>query len=181
MDRSTCIVMASFFAVLFLLPCIIGMAYGERIKYRLRQGWNKLVPKKPQRSESRTDRQIEAVLSTTMPPVKRVGKVLSHRLHSVQCRAALVPLAQDLKLPIRFSLFYRKNVEITVRILQFREKTLSLRSENNFGRCRFKDNRTRLHPTRTAGGSFFLCYMGNQKPRTVTVFITDYYSIVCKQ
>jgi len=49
--------------------------------------------------------------------------------------------------------------------LQFQEKALSLRSENKFGRCRFKDNRTRLHPIRTAGGSFFI-YMGNQKPRT---------------
>ena len=29
MDWSTCIVMVSLFAVLFLLPCIIGMAYGN--------------------------------------------------------------------------------------------------------------------------------------------------------
>ena len=42
------------------------------------------------------------------------------------------------------------------------------------GRCtddmrqsRVKDNRTRLHPTRTAGESFFFCIMSNQKPRTI--------------
>lgn len=36
---------------------------------------------------------------------------------------------------------------------------------------RIKDNRTRLHPTRTAGESFFL-YMSNQKPRTVDEHIS---------
>ena len=68
-DWNTGIIMLSLLAVLFLLPYIIGMAYGKRIKSWLRQRWNRLVPKKPQRSESRTDRRIEAVLSTTMPPV----------------------------------------------------------------------------------------------------------------
>ena len=32
MDWSTCIVMVSLFAVVFLLPCTIGMAYGRQIK-----------------------------------------------------------------------------------------------------------------------------------------------------
>lgn len=31
-DWSTCIIMVSLFAVVFLLPCIIGMAYGKQIK-----------------------------------------------------------------------------------------------------------------------------------------------------
>lgn len=34
------------------------------------------------------------------------------------------------------------------------------------GKCRIKDNRTHLHPTRTAGESFFI-NMSNQKPRTL--------------
>ncbi|WP_229095665.1 hypothetical protein, partial [Parabacteroides merdae] len=68
-------------------------------------------------------------------------------------------------------MFIQKRAEITVRILQFRGKTLSLRSENKFGRCRFKDNRTRLHPIRTAGGSFFYLYgQSETKNRTRTSF-----------
>ena len=69
MDWSTFIVMASLFAVLFLLPCIIGMAYGKRIKSWLRQRWNRLVPGKRQAVVKQVEKQIEAVLSTPTPPV----------------------------------------------------------------------------------------------------------------
>ena len=69
MDWSTFIVMASLFAVLFLLPCIIGMAYGERIKSWLRQRWNRLVPDKRQAVDKQVEKQIEAVLLTPTPPV----------------------------------------------------------------------------------------------------------------
>lgn len=67
-DWGTCIVMLSLFAVSFLLPYTIGMAYGERIKSWLRQRWNRLVPGKSIQADSRTDRLIESVLSTTVPP-----------------------------------------------------------------------------------------------------------------
>lgn len=66
-DWSTCIVMASLFAVFFLLPFIIGMAYGGRIKSWLLRRWHRLVPRKPQQADGRTDRQIEAVLSASAP------------------------------------------------------------------------------------------------------------------
>ena len=69
MDWSTFIVMTSLFAVLFLLPCIIGMAYGERLKSWLYQRWNRLVPGKRQAVDKQVKKQIEAVLSTTTPPV----------------------------------------------------------------------------------------------------------------
>lgn len=69
LDWSTFIVMASLFAVLFLLPCIIGMAYGERIKSWLHQRWNRLVPGKRQAVDKQVEKQIEAVLSTSTPPV----------------------------------------------------------------------------------------------------------------
>lgn len=69
MDWSTFIVMASLFAVLFLLPCIIGMAYGKRIKSWLRQRWNRLVPGKRQAVDKQVEKQIEAVLSTPTPSV----------------------------------------------------------------------------------------------------------------
>ncbi len=69
MDWSTLIVMVSLFAVLFLLPCIIGMAYGERIKSWFRQRWNRLVPHKRQYSDRQAEKQIEAVLSIPTPPV----------------------------------------------------------------------------------------------------------------
>ena len=69
MDWSTFIVMASLFVVLFLLPCIIGMAYGERLKSWLRQRWNRLVPGKLQAVDKQVEKQIEAVLSTPTPPV----------------------------------------------------------------------------------------------------------------
>lgn len=67
MDRSTCIVMVSLFAVLFLLPCIIGMAYGKQIKSWMLQRWNSLVPKK-QHTDEPIEKQIEAVLSASTPP-----------------------------------------------------------------------------------------------------------------
>ena len=69
MDWSTFIVMASLFAVLFLLPCIIGMAYGERIRSWLRQRWNRLAPDRRQAVDKQMEKQIEAVLSTPTPPV----------------------------------------------------------------------------------------------------------------
>ena len=69
LDWSTFIVMASLFAVLFLLPCIIGMAYGERIKSWLHQRWNRLVPGKRQAVDKQVEKQIEAMLSTSTPPV----------------------------------------------------------------------------------------------------------------
>ena len=63
-DWSTCIIMASLFAVVFLLPCIIGMAYGKQIKSWMLQRWNSLVPKKQP-----IEKQIEALLSASTPPV----------------------------------------------------------------------------------------------------------------
>ena len=68
-DWSTFIVMVSLFAVLFLLPCIIGMAYGKRIKSWLCQRWDRLVPDKRQAVGKQVEKQIEAVLSTPTPPV----------------------------------------------------------------------------------------------------------------
>lgn len=67
MDWSTCIVMASLFAVLFLLPCIIGMAYGKHIKSWMLQRWNKLIPKKQQNTDGLIEKQIEAVISASTP------------------------------------------------------------------------------------------------------------------
>ena len=69
MDWSTFIIMASLFAVLFLLPCTIGMAYRERLKSWLRQRWNRLVPGKRQAVDKQVEKQIETVLSTPTPPV----------------------------------------------------------------------------------------------------------------
>lgn len=69
LDWSTVIVMVSLFAVLFLLPCIIGMAYGKRIKSWLFQRWNRIVPDKRQVSDRQAETQIEAVLSTPTLPV----------------------------------------------------------------------------------------------------------------
>lgn len=68
MDWTTCIIMLSLFAVLFLLPCIIGMAYGKRIKSWLVQRWNKLIPKKQQDMNELVEKQIEAVISASTPP-----------------------------------------------------------------------------------------------------------------
>lgn len=68
-DWSTCIIMVSLFAVVFLLPCIIGMAYGKQIKSWLLQRWNRLVPKKRQYTDEAGEKQIEAVLSASTPPV----------------------------------------------------------------------------------------------------------------
>ena len=71
------IVMASLFAVLFLLPCIIGMAYGKRIKSWLLQRWNKLMPKKPKATEEQTDSHIETVLSISASsmPMKQEDEI----------------------------------------------------------------------------------------------------------
>ena len=60
LDWSTVIVMVSLFAVLFLLPYIIGMAYGKQIKSWLFQRWNKLKEQahaEKTASYKRTDRQ----------------------------------------------------------------------------------------------------------------------------
>lgn len=65
MDWITCIIMASLFAVLFLLPCTIGMAYGKQIKSWLQQRWYSLVPKKQQDTDGMVEKQIEAVLSAS--------------------------------------------------------------------------------------------------------------------
>ena len=67
-DWSTCIIMVSLFAVVFLLPCIIGMAYGKQIKSWLLQRWNRLVPKKRQYTDEAEEKQIEALLSASTPP-----------------------------------------------------------------------------------------------------------------
>ena len=67
-DWSTCIIMVSLFAVVFLLPCTIGMAYGRQIKSWMLQRWNSLVPKKRQHADEPIERQIEAVLSASTPP-----------------------------------------------------------------------------------------------------------------
>ena len=66
---STFMVMLSLFAVLFLMPCIIGMAYGKQIKSWLQQQWRNLVPKKKQDADKPVDRQIESILSASTPPV----------------------------------------------------------------------------------------------------------------
>lgn len=68
MDWSTCIIMLSLFAVLFLLPSIIGMAYGKRIKSWMMQRWDKLIPQKQQNTDGLVEKQIEAVLSASTPP-----------------------------------------------------------------------------------------------------------------
>ena len=88
MDWSTFIVMASLFAVLFLLPCIIGMAYGERIKSWLRQRWNRFGPGKRQAVDKQVEKQIGAVISTPTPPVsmKQVDEIrhYDHLISQVQ-------------------------------------------------------------------------------------------------
>ena len=88
MDWSTFIVMASLFAVLFLLPCINGMAYGERIKSWLRQRWNRFVPGKRQAVDKQVEKQIGAVISTPTPPVsmKQVDEIrhYDHLISQVQ-------------------------------------------------------------------------------------------------
>ena len=88
MDWSTFIVMASLFAVLFLLPCIIDMAYGERIKSWLRQRWNRFVPGKRQAVDKQVEKQIEAVISTPTLPVsmKQEDEILhyDHLISQVQ-------------------------------------------------------------------------------------------------
>lgn len=92
MDWSTCIVMASLFAVLFLLPCIIGMAYGKRIKSWLLQRWNKFTPKKTQATEEQADRHIEAVLSTpaSSAPMKQEDEIRHYDRLVSQVRPELI-------------------------------------------------------------------------------------------
>lgn len=79
MDWSTSIVMVSLFAVLFLLPCIIGMAYGRQMKSWLLQRWNRLVPKKRQNPDGLVEKQIEAVLSaSTLPTTMKQEDEIRH-------------------------------------------------------------------------------------------------------
>lgn len=79
LDWGTFIVIASLFAVLFLLPCIIGMAYGKRIKSWLHGRWNRLVPNRRQVTDKRIEKQIEAVLSTsTQPAVMKQEDEIRH-------------------------------------------------------------------------------------------------------
>lgn len=68
-DWSTFMVMLSLFVMLFLLPCIIGMAYGKRIKSWLQRQWRTFVPKRKQDTDEPADRQIESILSASTPPV----------------------------------------------------------------------------------------------------------------
>lgn len=65
-DLTTYIIMASLFAVLFLLPWIIGMVYGKSIKQWLQYHLGKLVPREAQAIQ--TDSHIETLLSTSTPP-----------------------------------------------------------------------------------------------------------------
>lgn len=84
MDWSTFIVMASLFAVLFLLLCIIGMAYGERIRSWLRQRWNRLAPDRRQAVDKQMEKQIEAVLSTpTLPVAMKQEDEIRHYDHLI--------------------------------------------------------------------------------------------------
>ena len=77
LDWSTVIVMVSLFAVLFLLPYIIGMACGKQVKSWLFQRWNKLMPKKPQTTKEQTDSHIETVLSISASsmPMKQEDEI----------------------------------------------------------------------------------------------------------
>ena len=68
-DWSTCIIMTSLFAVVFLLPYIIGMAYGKHIKLWLQQRWHRIFPQKRKCADRMVEKQIEAVLSASTSPV----------------------------------------------------------------------------------------------------------------
>ena len=63
-DWNTGIIILSLLAVFFLLPYIIGMAYGKRIKSWLRERWDSFFPKQSRTTEVQVGRHIEAVLST---------------------------------------------------------------------------------------------------------------------
>lgn len=79
MNWSTCIVMTSLFAVVFLLPCIIGMAYGRQVKSWLLQRWNNLAPKKQLDTNEMMEKQIEAVLSaSTLPAAMKQEDEIRH-------------------------------------------------------------------------------------------------------
>lgn len=68
-DWSTCIIMTPLFAVVFLLPYIIGMAYGKHIKLWLQQRWHRIFPQKRKCADRMVEKQIEAVLSASTSPV----------------------------------------------------------------------------------------------------------------
>lgn len=79
MDWSTCIVTTSLFAVLFLLPCTIGMVYGKQIKSWLMQRWDRFVPKKRQNPDGLVEKQIEAMLSaSTLPTTMKQEDEIRH-------------------------------------------------------------------------------------------------------
>ena len=80
LNWSTVIVMVTRFAVLFLLPYSIGMAYGKQIKSWLFQRWNKLMPKKPQATKEQTDSHIETVLSISASsmPMKQEAELMHY-------------------------------------------------------------------------------------------------------
>lgn len=79
MDWSTCIVTTSLFAVLFLLPCTIGMVYGKQIKSWLMQRWDRFVPKKRKNPDGLVEKQIEAVLSaSTLPTTMKQEDEIRH-------------------------------------------------------------------------------------------------------
>lgn len=127
MDWSTCIVMVSLFAVVFLLPCIIGMAYGRQIKSWMLQRWNSLVPKKRQHADEPIERQIEAVLSASTPPSimkqedDEINRTLYAYIASALCAALKIrkgkwvifekfwPLNNGAQLASNFKTAYRDN------------------------------------------------------------------------
>lgn len=92
MDWSTCIVTASLFAVLFLLPYIIGMAYGKRIKSWLHERWNRLSPKRTRTTEEQADSHIEAVLSmpASSAPMKQEDEIRHYDRLVSQVRPELI-------------------------------------------------------------------------------------------
>lgn len=68
LDWGTFIVAASIFAMLFLLPLTIAMAYGKCVKSFLRGRWDRLFPKKRVREELTEDTRIEAALTASPCP-----------------------------------------------------------------------------------------------------------------
>ena len=76
-DWNTGIIILSLLAVFFLLPYIIGMAYGKRIKSWLRERWDSFFPKQSRTTEVQVGRHIEAVLSTpaSSAPMKQEDEI----------------------------------------------------------------------------------------------------------
>lgn len=76
-DWNTGIIMLSLLAVFFLLPYIIGMAYGKWIKSWLCERWNRLFQKQSRTTEEQVGKHIEAVLSTpaSSAPMKQEDEI----------------------------------------------------------------------------------------------------------